>query len=247
MTLSTRDGSRRLPSLVARSLLGSRGQAGEARERSRLDEANVVDAYRRWAPVYDGTFGRITTEGRRQAVEAVNRRSGRVLELGVGTGLSLSMYKRGLEIVGIDLSPDMLEKAREKVATEGLENVSGLHEMDAAALDFPDASFDTVVAMYVMTVVPDPIAVMREISRVCKPGGEVLLLNHFSEDSGVRGWVERRMAPFASRLGWNPVFDLDRVMVCDDLRVVGRSTLKPLGLFTLLRFEKLDTVSAVAA
>jgi phosphatidylethanolamine/phosphatidyl-N-methylethanolamine N-methyltransferase len=207
---------------------------------------DVVDAYRRWAPVYDHTFGRLTTDGRRQAVELINQRPGRVLELGVGTGLSLSMYAPEVEIVGIDLSPDMLERARQKVADEGLENVCGLYEMDAATLDFPDASFDTVVAMYVMTVVPDPAAVMREIARVCKPGGEVLLLNHFSEDAGVRGWVERRMAPFASRLGWHPVFDVERVMVCDDLKLAGRLTLKPLGLFTLLRFAK-DGPSAAAA
>ena len=233
MNLSTRQGSRRLPRTFGRGLM-----APQSRHGSRLDETNVVDAYRRWAPVYDRTFGRLTTEGRRQAVEIINQRSGRVLELGVGTGLSLSMYDRSLDVVGIDISPDMLERARQKVAAEGLENVSGLHEMDAASLDFPDGSFDTVVAMYVMTVVPDPVVVMREIARVCKPGGEVLILNHFSEDSGVRGWVERRMAPFASRLGWHPVFDVDRVMVCDDLEVTGRFTLKPMGLFTLLRFEK---------
>ncbi len=233
MSLSTRDGSRGLPGLLGRAMLGQRNRPAH-----RLDEAKVVDAYRRWAPVYDNTFGRITTEGRRQAVEYVNLSSGKVLELGVGTGLSLSNYKPDLEIVGIDISPDMLERARERVAADGLENVAGLHEMDAAALDFPDASFDTVVAMYVMTVVPDPVAVMREVSRVCKPGGQVLLLNHFSEESGVRGWVERRMAPFASKLGWHPVFDVDRVMVCDDLVETSRMTLRPMGLFTLLRFQK---------
>ncbi len=240
MDLSTRHGSR-LPRTFGRSLASPRSRHGE-----RLDEANVVDAYRRWAPVYDRTFGRLTTEGRRQAVELINRSSGRVLELGVGTGLSLSMYSSQHEIVGIDLSPDMLDRARQKVAAEGLDNVSGLHEMDAAALDFPDGSFDTVVAMYVMTVVPEPAAVMREIARVCKPGGQVYLLNHFSEESGVRGWVERRMAPFASRLGWHPVFDVDRVMVCDNLRLAERITLKPLGLFTLLRFEKAAAAAAAA-
>ncbi len=241
MDLSTRHGSRRLPRPFGRGLF-----APQPRHGSRLDEENVLDAYRRWAPVYDNTFGRLTTEGRRQAVELINRRSGSVLELGVGTGLSLSMYAPSLEIVGIDISPDMLERARSKVAAEALEHVTGLHEMDAAALDFPDASFDTVVAMYVMTVVPDPVSVMREINRVCKPGGEVMLLNHFSEEAGVRGWVERRMAPFASRLGWHPVFDVDRVMVCDDLKLTGRHTLKPFGLFTLLRFQK-AAETAVAA
>ena len=114
----------------------------------------------------------------------INRRHGRVLEVGVGTGLSLPAYDEQLEIVGIDLSPEMLDKARERVASEGLDNVTGLHEMDAGDLTFPDASFDTVVAMYVMTVVPDPEKVMRELSRVTKPGGEVILVNHFSAGRG---------------------------------------------------------------
>ncbi len=235
MNSSTRETTTKLPSLFRRGLLATGRNGGGL-----IGENDVLDAYRRWAPVYDNTFGRITTEGRRQAVAQINQRTGRVLEIGVGTGLSLSMYQRHLDIVGIDLSPDMLDKARSRVATEGLEHITGLHEMDAAKLDFPDGSFDTVVAMYVMTVVPDPVAAKREAARVCKIGGEVMLLNHFSEDAGVRGWVERRMAPFASRLGWHPVFDVERVMVCENLAETGRSTLKPLGLFTLLRFCKTE-------
>ena len=140
---------------------------------ARIDEDAVRSAYRRWAPVYDHTFGRVAAEGRKHSVEIINQGKGRVLEVGVGTGLSLPAYGRHLEIVGIDLSPEMLEKARERVATERLANVTGLHEMDASDLKFPAASFDTVVAMYVMTVVPDPEKVMRELSRVCRPGGEV--------------------------------------------------------------------------
>ena len=205
---------------------------------AQIDERAVRSAYRRWAPFYDNTFGRFTTEGRRHAVEIINRRQGRVLEVGVGTGLSLPNYGGHLEIVGIDLSPEMLEKAREKVAEEGLENVTGLHEMDAGQLGFAAESFDTVVAMYTLTVVPDPEKVMRELQRVCKVGGQVILVNHFSQDDGVRGWVERRMAPFGDKLGWHPVFDVDRVMVCENLKVVDQQALRPWGLFTMLRFEK---------
>jgi phosphatidylethanolamine/phosphatidyl-N-methylethanolamine N-methyltransferase len=212
-----------------------------------MDEAAIRTAYRRWAPVYDNTFGRFTTEGRRHAVEFINQRHGKVLEVGVGTGLSLPDYGRHLQIVGIDLSPEMLDKAREKVAEEGLSNVAGLHEMDASELTFPTGSFDTVVAMYVMTVVPEPEKVMRELARVCKVGGEAILVNHFSQEEGVRGWVERRMAPFADKLGWHPVFDVDRVMVCDNLKLVGRRALRPWGLFTMLRFEKIREVVQVAA
>jgi len=214
---------------------------------AQMDETAIKAAYRRWAPVYDNTFGRFTTEGRRHAVEIINQRHGKVLEVGVGTGLSLPEYGRHLELVGIDLSPEMLDKAREKVVEEGLSNVTGLHEMDAGELNFPTGSFDTVVAMYVMTVVPEPEKVMRELARVCRVGGEVILVNHFSQEEGVRGWVERRMAPFADKLGWRPVFDVDRVMVCDNLRLVGRRALRPWGLFTMLRFEKIREVVQAAA
>jgi phosphatidylethanolamine/phosphatidyl-N-methylethanolamine N-methyltransferase len=209
----------------------------------RIDEGAVLDAYRRWAPIYDYTFGRIARGGRRHAVELINEGDGRVLEVGVGTGLSLPDYDRRLEIVGIDLSPDMLEKARERVASEALGNVTGLHEMDAADLKFPDAAFDTVVAMYVMTVVPEPEVVMRELARVTKPGGQVLLVNHFSQREGVRGWVERRMAPFADKIGWRSVFDVSRVTVCADLELVQRKSLRPLGLFTMLRFAKANAAA----
>lgn len=243
MNLSTRHGSRRLSRPFGRVLVSPRSRHG-----NHLDEMDVVDAYRRWAPVYDHTFGRLTTDGRRQAVELINQRPGRVLELGVGTGLSLSMYAPEVEIVGIDLSPDMLERARQKVADEGLENVCGLYEMDAATLDFPDASFDTVVAMYVMTVVPEPEKVMRELARVCKPGGEVLLVNHFSsEEKGMRGWVERQMAPFAHKIGWRPVFDVARVMGCGDLELIEKRGLRPLGLFTMMRFRKAGGEGKAAA
>jgi phosphatidylethanolamine/phosphatidyl-N-methylethanolamine N-methyltransferase len=118
--------------------------------------------------------------------------------------------------------------------------------MDASDLKFPDGSFDTVVAMYVMTVVPDPEKVMRELSRVCRPGGEVLIVNHFSAEDGMRGWVERRMAPFADKLGWRPVFDVDRVLVCDDLQLVDKRGLRPLGLFTMMRFRKASEAKAAA-
>ena len=203
-----------------------------------MDEASVRHAYRRWAPVYDYTFGQVAEAGRKHTVKIINERQGSVLEVGVGTGLSLPCYGSHLTITGIDLSPEMLEKARGRVARQKLGNVAGLYEMDAGALTFADESFDTVAAMYVMTVVPDPERVMRELERVCAPGGEVVLVNHFSQDDGARGFLERKLAPFADFIGWRPVFELDRVLVCDDLKLVERRSLKPFGLFTMLRFVK---------
>lgn len=214
---------------------------------ARMDEAAIRSAYKRWAPVYDNMFGWVAGEGRKHAVETVNEReAGRVLEVGVGTGLSLPTYRPQLEIVGIDLSPDMLEKARGRVAAERLANVTGLHEMDASELQFPDASFDIVVAMYVMPVVSDPEKVMAELARVCRPGGDVLLVNHFSAEDGMRRWLERRMAPLAGKLGWRPVFDVGRVMGCGELELIERRSLRPLGLFTIMRFRKARAGQAAA-
>lgn len=203
-----------------------------------MDAAQIKRAYARWAPVYDWTFGRMVDAGRRQAVEHINKRRGKVLEVGVGTGISLPHYKRHLKITGIDLSPQMLDKARRRVSAQGLDQVEAIHEMDAAALDFADGSFDIVVAMYVLTVVPDPGQVMAELERVCAPGGEVIIVNHFSQEEGARGWVEKRLAPFAARLGWRPEFPVDTVLCRDNLRLIERRSLRPLGLFTMLRFVR---------
>jgi phosphatidylethanolamine/phosphatidyl-N-methylethanolamine N-methyltransferase len=203
-----------------------------------MDEGAVKRAYARWAPVYDVTFGRIADAGRIRTVEHINRFSGRVLEVGVGTGISLPRYGRHLRIAGIELSPEMLEKARRRVVAKRLTNVEGIFEMDAGQMSFPDASFDVVVAMYVLTVVPDPAKVMRELERVCRPSGQVIIVNHFSQDHGVRGAVEKAMGRFGEALGWRPDFPLSALMVCDDLRLVHAQPLKPLGLFTMLRFVR---------
>jgi len=203
-----------------------------------LDDAAVLRAYARWAPVYDLSFGLIADAGRRQAVDHINNRRGRVLEVGVGTGISLPLYKRELRITAIDLSPQMLRRARNRVKAGELDNVEAVMEMDAGALAFADESFDIVVAMYVMTVVPDPQRVMAELERVCAPGGEVIIVNHFSQEAGVRGWLEKRLAPLAATLGWRPEFPIDTVMTRDRLRLVEKRPLKPFGLFTMLRFVR---------
>lgn len=210
----------------------------EAVNKRIMDRGAVIRAYERWAPFYDQTFGMVADAGRKHAVDLINRRQGSVLEVGVGTGLSLPRYGEHLNITGVDLSPDMLLKAEERIVKKGLQNIDGLHEMDARNLDFDDEKFNTVVAMYVMTVVPEPELVMQELERVCAPGGQVILVNHFSQEHGARGWLERRMAPFATTLGWRPIFPVDRVMGAESLELVERRSLRPLGLFTMLRFTK---------
>ena len=198
----------------------------------------VETSYRRWAPVYDATFGRITRIGRNRAVETINARQGRVLEVGVGTGLSLSRYAPHLEVTGIDYSEDMLDVARCRVAAENLHQVRELRQMDARTLDFPDNHFDTVVAMYLVSVVPDPERVMAEVARVCKPGGQVVIVNHFARDRGFLAWVERLFAPLADKLGWHSDFARARIMGEPSLQVAEESRMAPFGLFTFLRLQK---------
>ncbi|MBV1887434.1 MAG: class I SAM-dependent methyltransferase [Parvibaculaceae bacterium] len=209
----------------------------------RIDENAVLKAYARWAPVYDYSFGLVAEAARKHTVQEINKRVGRVLEVGVGTGMSLPQYQRHLKITGIDLSPDMLAKARDRVREKKLNHVEGIREMDASVMDFADDRFDTVVAMYVMTVVPDPVKVMSELERVCKPGGEVIIINHFAQDHGIRGRVERWMAPASRALGWHPDFKIDTITDITDLNLVESKQLWPLGLFTMLRFKKPASIS----
>jgi len=199
----------------------------------------VRRAYARWAPVYDTTFGKIADAGRNEAVDLVNRRgSGTVLEVGVGTGISLPRYDDALSVTGIDLSPAMLDKTRRRVAREKLTNIAAIEEMDAGAMTFADASFDVVIAMYVLTVVPDPAAVMAELVRVCRPGGDVIVVNHFSRDKGVLGAVEKAMAPFAEKLGWRSEFPVETVTRTGGLTLVRRQKVARSPLFSLLHFHR---------
>jgi len=203
-----------------------------------MDLDAVTRTYRRWAPVYDRTFGIVTRMGRQRAVAEVNRGQGRVLEVGVGTGLSLPGYAPHLEVTGIDYSDDMLAIARNRVTREGLTQVRELRQMDARRLDFPDAHFDWVVAMYLVSVVPDPETVIAEISRVCKPGGQVIIVNHFARETGPLAWIERRLAPLANRLGWHADFEQGRILGEASLQVAEERRLSPAGLFTFLRLQK---------
>lgn len=203
-----------------------------------IENHHVHKVYRRWAPVYDATFGRIVEAGVKQATKRLNQFHGRLLEVGVGTGLALPHYGPHLRVTGIDLSRDMLERARKRVAKSGKGNIEALLEMDATAMAFEDASFDLAAAMYVVTVVPDPASVMHELARVLKPGGRLIVVSHFSVEKGLRGAIEKGMGPHASKIGWRAEFPVETIMVSDRLRLVDKQEVRPFGLFTMLEFVK---------
>jgi phosphatidylethanolamine/phosphatidyl-N-methylethanolamine N-methyltransferase len=159
----------------------------------------------------------------------------RVLEVGVGTGLALPRYAPDKRITGIDLSAEMLAKARERVATQHLRNVEALREMDAEATDFDDASFDIAVAMFVASVVPNPQKLLAEMRRVVRPGGNILFVNHFAAERGPRWWVERAMAPASRALGWHPDFAMAALFGPEDLGRIQARPVWPFGIFTLVR------------
>jgi phosphatidylethanolamine/phosphatidyl-N-methylethanolamine N-methyltransferase len=173
----------------------------------------VRAAYRRYARIYDAVFGPVLQPGRRAVLDALKLKPGdRVLEVGVGTGLSLPLYPRDVRITGIDVSREMLEKARARVDRRRLENVDALLEMDAEEMTFPAASFDKVVAMYVVSVVARPARLLEELHRVCRPDGEIFIVNHFRSDNRILGALEDALAGFSSQLGFRPDFDLREVL-----------------------------------
>ena len=199
-----------------------------------LDTASIQAAYRRWASWYDSSFGSASALARRRAVRAVNQLPGReVLEVGVGTGLALPHYNDDKRIVGIDLSVEMLKKARRRVAEKSLNTVEALLEMDAETTDFPDGCFDTAVAMFVASVVPNPRRLLDEMRRVVRPGGDILFVNHFAAHGGPRRWAERALAPASRALGWHPDFAVEALFVPADLAKATLHAVPPLGMFTL--------------
>jgi phosphatidylethanolamine/phosphatidyl-N-methylethanolamine N-methyltransferase len=196
---------------------------------------DTLRTYRRYAGWYDFAFGAPFAAGRNEAVRLINDRPGqRILEVGVGTGLSLPLFRRDARVTGIDVSPQMLAKARDKVARMGLTQVQAIHEADAEKLDFPDNSFDAVLALYVVSVVSDPATFGAEVRRVCWPGGRIVIVNHFSRTSGPMRWVEQRLAPFAGRIGFHPDFALDKFLGSSGFRVRATQPVNLFGYWTLL-------------
>lgn len=194
-----------------------------------LDSSDIERAYRRYARFYDLCFGAIFQPGRKAIVESMACEPGeQILEVGVGTGLSLPLYPRDVEVSGIDISRDMLALAHARKIREQLDNVMQLAVMDAEEMAFEDNSFDGVVAMHVASVVPHPERLVAEMRRVCKPNGRMFFVNHFHSRNPVLGGIESLLAPLSRQLGFRPDFSLDCFL--EETGLVAMST-RPVNLF----------------
>jgi len=198
----------------------------------------VARVYENLAWVYDFTFGPALHPGRVQAIKRMGIKSGdRVLEVGVGTGINADLYPRDCAVTGIDLSGSMLEKARDRIARKGIRNVR-LLEMDAANIRFADDTFDIVYAPYLISVVPDPVAVVREMRRVCRPGGRIVILNHFLSASRIGAKLERMIAPFTLYVGFKSDLDLPAFLVQADLKPISIEKVNVPRIWSLVTCQK---------
>lgn len=200
-------------------------------------------AYARWAPVYDVVYDKLTEPAARAAVQAAVAHGPRILEAGVGTGLSLGYYPKGSFVCGVDLSQDMLRRARNKVRRRNLSHVKGLQVMDVCRLGYADESFDAVVAQFLITLVPDPEAALSEFLRVVRPGGGIVLANHFGQTEGPVARMEEVVAPFCTKIGWSSDFKSTRIAAWAErngVEFVGVAPTFPGGFFKILRMRKPD-------
>lgn len=213
-----------------------------------IDKHTVTKAYDRWAPVYDLVFGAVFERGREAAIAAAERVGGRILEVGVGTGIALPHYSKQCRLCGIDISAQMLRKAQERVTEYGLTNVEGLWVMDAENMSFSDASFDVVTAHLVVTTAPNPEAVLDEFARVLKPGGEIILMSRVGAEAGLRRSIEHWFQPAARKLGWRSEFPFERytrwAQRSAGVRLVENRAVPPFGHFAVIRFVKDDGAEA---
>lgn len=200
-----------------------------------MDDKRVIKAYKRYAGCYDKIFGKIFEHGRRVLVDKMNAEPGqRVLEVGVGTGLSLPLYPEEVFVAGIDISPHMLWLAKNHLYSGDSEGARDLSLMDAQTMGFSDSSFDKVALMYVVTVVPRPDLMMAEVRRVCKPGGDIFVLNHFSNHRLIPRAVETAMLPFSNLLGFSPRFSMEAFLEENSMHVVDIRQVNLLGYWTLI-------------
>ncbi len=203
-----------------------------------VETAFVERVYEKLSGVYDLTFGPTLHPGRLQALERMAIGEGKsVLEVGVGTGINLRHYPRSCQVTGIDLSPGMLEKARERIAKNSLRNCRVI-EMDATTLSFADDSFDIVYAPYLISVVPDPVAVAREMRRVCKPGGRIVILNHFKSENAVISRIETAISPLCVHIGFVSDLDLPGFLAQAELTPISIDKVNLLSMWSLVTCVK---------
>ena len=199
-------------------------------------------AYARWAPVYDIVYDKLTEPAARAAVAAAMACGPKVLEAGVGTGLALGYYPAHAEVYGVDLSEDMLRRAQAKADQRGFRHVKSLRVMDVTRLDFPDATFDAVTAQFLITLVPDPESALDEFARVLRPGGEIILVNHFGQADGPLARIEEISAPLVKQIGWSSDFKAARVEAWAErnggVEVAELKPVFPAGFFKLMRIRK---------
>jgi len=206
---------------------------------NKLDAEAVRTAYRRQAAFYDTVFGRVSRAARFRAIDLVNALPGEhVLEVGVGTGLALPHYSLAKRVTGIDLSADMLARARARVEEEGLVQVEALLELDAEATGLPTGAFDIAAVMFVASVVPNPRQLLSELRRLVRPGGHILFVNHFVADGGLRLAVERAMTPLSHALGWHPDFATEDLFDASDIAQASFEPMPPFGIFTLVHLPR---------
>jgi phosphatidylethanolamine/phosphatidyl-N-methylethanolamine N-methyltransferase len=197
---------------------------------------DTLRTYRLFSGSYDLVFGPVFHPGRKEAVRIANDRPAqRILEVGVGTGLSLPHFRRDARVTGIDVSAEMLAKARRRVERLKLKQVEALQVMDAERMSFADNAFDAVLALYVASVVPDPARFAAEMRRVCKPGGTIVIVNHFTSENGVMRFIEKRLAPLAGKIGFHADFPLDRFLAVSGLAVRETRPSNLFGYWKLLR------------
>jgi phosphatidylethanolamine/phosphatidyl-N-methylethanolamine N-methyltransferase len=201
-----------------------------------MELQDAVKTYRLFAGPYDLVFGPVFHPGRKDAVRIANDQPGqRILEVGVGTGLSLPYFRADAEVTGIDISTEMLERARRRVARQQLRQVKALAVMDAENMEFADNAFDAVLALYVASVVPNPKRFAAEMRRVCRPGGTIVIVNHFMSENGVMRFVEQRLAPLASKIGFHADFPLEAFLSGSALTVGEMRPSNLFGYWKLLR------------
>ena len=214
------------------------------------DQHVMEKAYARWAPIYDALCGPIFLNGRRAAAQAAREVGGRILEIGVGTGLSFDDYDETTEITGIDISEPMILRARLRAASGRYPHVKGLAVMDAHNLRYDDGSFDCVVGQFVITLVENPERVLSECARVVRPGGQIILVNHLYSETGWAAAVERLRAEWARALGLRPEYPFQRLAAWAEshggAELIERRKVPPFGVYTLVRFRRAETQQAAA-